>query len=84
MCFFGILSTIKLLLTKISVHTGNISSDIQGVWIERSEWQNKYYPYGPKSRLIGVLLYTYTNEIVYDKILPVRAFLIVFMDLAVG
>ena len=26
-------------------------------------------PYGPKSRLIRALLYTYTNRIVYDEIL---------------
>ena len=28
------------------------------------ECQNKYFPYGPKSRLIRALLYVYTNEIV--------------------
>ena len=33
------------------------------------ECQNKYFPYGPKSRLIRDLLYTSTNEIVYDEIL---------------
>ena len=33
------------------------------------ECQNKYFPYGPKSRLIRALLYTYTNKIVYDEIL---------------
>ena len=58
-----------LLLTEFEVHTrkGNICSDIQGVWTERSEvlrleCQNKYFPYGPKSRLIRALLYTYTNK----------------------
>ena len=35
----------------------------------RLECQNKYIPYGPKSRLIRALLYTYTNKIVYDEIL---------------
>ena len=35
----------------------------------RLECQNKYFPYGPKSRLIRALLYTYTNKIVNDKIL---------------
>ena len=35
----------------------------------RLECQNKYFPYGPKSRLIRALLYTYTNKIVYDEIL---------------
>ena len=29
----------------------------------------KYFPYGLKARLIRALLYIYTNEIVYDKIL---------------
>ena len=33
------------------------------------ECQNKYFPYGPKSRLIRALLYTYTNKIVSDEIL---------------
>ena len=33
------------------------------------ECQNKYFPYGPKSRLMRALLYSYTNKIVYDKIL---------------
>ena len=33
------------------------------------ECQNKYFPYGPKSRLIRALLYAYTNKIVSDKIL---------------
>ena len=35
----------------------------------RLECQNKYFPYGSKSRLIRALLYTYTNKIVYDEIL---------------
>ena len=35
----------------------------------RFECQNKYFPCGPKSRLIRALLYTYTNIIVYDDIL---------------
>ena len=30
----------------------------------RLECQNKYFPYGPKSRLIRALLYTYTNKTV--------------------
>ena len=33
------------------------------------ECQNEYFPYGPKSRLIRALLYTYTNKIVYNEIL---------------
>ena len=37
----------------------------------RLECQNKYFPYGPKSRLIRALLYTYTNKIVNDEILLV-------------
>ena len=28
--------------------------------------QNKYFPYGPKSRLIRALLYTCTKNIVYN------------------
>ena len=52
---------------------GNICSDIQGVWTEvrsvRLEWQNKYFLYGPKSRLIRALLYTCTDKIVCDEIL---------------
>ena len=35
----------------------------------RLECQYKYFPYGPKSRLIRALLYTNTNKIVYDEIL---------------
>ena len=35
----------------------------------RLECQNKYFPYGMKSRLTRALLYTYTNKIVYDEIL---------------
>ena len=35
----------------------------------RLECQNKYFPYGPKSRLIRALLYTYTDKIVYGEIL---------------
>ena len=35
----------------------------------RLECQNKYFPYGPKYRLIRALLYTYTNKIVYIEIL---------------
>ena len=30
----------------------------------RLECQNKYFPYGPKSRLIRALLYTYPNKTV--------------------
>ena len=33
----------------------------------RLECQNKYFPYGPKSRLIRALLYIYTNKIEYDE-----------------
>ena len=52
-----------LLLTELEVHTRNICSDIQGPKAVRSirlECQNKYFPHGPKSRLIRALLYTYT------------------------
>ena len=35
----------------------------------RLECKNKYFLYGPKSRLIRALLYTYTNNTVYDEIL---------------
>ena len=34
------------------------------------ECQNKYSPYGSKSRLIRALLYTYRNKIVYNEVLP--------------
>ena len=51
-----------LLLTELKVHTKKYFS-------MRLECQNKYFPYGPKSRLIRALLYTYTNKIVYDEIL---------------
>ena len=36
----------------------------------RLECQNKFFPYGPKSRLIRALLYTYTNKIIFDEIIP--------------
>ena len=35
----------------------------------RLECQNKYFPYGPKSRLTRASLYTYINKIVYDEML---------------
>ena len=35
----------------------------------RLECQNKYFQYGPKSRFMRTLLYTYTNKIIYDEIL---------------
>ena len=35
----------------------------------RLKYQKKYFPYGPKSRLIRALLYSYTNKIVHDEIL---------------
>ena len=35
----------------------------------RLKCQNKYFPYGPKSRLIRALLYTYPNKTVQDEIL---------------
>ena len=35
----------------------------------RLGYQNKYSTYGPNYRLIRVLLYAYTNKIVYDEIL---------------
>ena len=31
--------------------------------------QNKYFSYGPTSRLIRAFVYTYTNKITYDEIL---------------
>ena len=31
--------------------------------------RSKYFPYGPKSRLIRALLYTYANKVAYDEIL---------------
>ena len=34
------------------------------------ECKNKYFQYGPKSRLISALLYAYKNKIVYDETLP--------------
>ena len=34
------------------------------------ECKNKYFQYGPKSRLISALLYVYKNKIVYDETLP--------------
>ena len=54
--------TIKLLLTEISVHTGNICSDIQGVWTERMDLtafgpyalnvRTNISSYGSRARLI--------------------------------
>ena len=38
---------------------------VRSMHVER---QNKYFPYGQKSLLIRVLLYTYTNKIVCDEI----------------
>ena len=35
----------------------------------RLECQNKYFPYGPKSRLMRALLYTYPNKAVEDETL---------------
>ena len=35
----------------------------------RSGRQNKYFPYGPKSRLIRALLYTYPNKTVRGETL---------------
>ena len=50
---------------------GNICSDVQGVWTERSERlerQNKYFPYGPRSRLIRALLYIHINKLIFHAI----------------
>ena len=41
------------------------------------ECQNKYFPYGPKSRLIKALLCTYTNKMVYDKVLLRSLFIVI-------
>ena len=51
---------------------------LNGVRSMRLDCQNKYLPYGPKSRLIRALLYAYTNKTVYDEI-SVRALFIVFV-----
>ena len=53
---------------------GNICSDIQGVWTERSEVHaprisEQIFPVWTESRFIRALLYTYRNKIVYDEIL---------------
>ena len=50
--------TIKLLLTEISVHTGNICSDIQGTWTSLRfgayalNVRTNISSYGPRARLI--------------------------------
>ena len=52
-----------LLLTEREIHTRK--------YLLRLECQNKYFPFGPKSRLIKALLYTYT-KIVYNEIKTVH------------
>ena len=42
----------------------NIVEEQSMLLLTELEVQNKYFPYGPKSRLIRALLYTYTNKTV--------------------
>ena len=53
--FKFLISKIMLLLTEQEVHTRCVRSI-------RLERQNKYFPYGPSSRLIRALLYSYPNK----------------------
>ena len=65
---FGLLSTMLLLTELEEVFV--LTFKAYGPNAVRSmclECQNKYFPYGPKSRLVRALLYAYTNKIVYDE-----------------
>ena len=62
---FGLLSTMLLLTELDEIFV--LTFKAYGPNAVRSmclECQNKYFPYGPKSRLIRPLLYAYTNKIV--------------------
>ena len=68
--------TIKLLLTEILVHRGNICSDVQGVWTERTRRMDltAFAPYalnvrtnissyGPRARLIRAYYINFTASL---------------------
>ena len=64
-----------LLLTQSVVHTRKYLLWRHAVRTERSEvraaWRhNKYFPYGPNSRLIGALLYTHTSKTTKSQCFP--------------
>ena len=64
-----------LLLTESPVHTRKYLLWHHAVQTKRSEvraeWRhNKYYRYGPNSRLIRVLLYTHTSKITKGQCFP--------------
>ena len=64
-----------LLLTESVVNTRKYLLWLHAVRTERSEvcaaWHyNKYFPYGPNSRLIRALLYTYTTKTTESQCFP--------------
>ena len=64
-----------LLLTKSVVHIWKYLLWRHAVWTERSEvraaWHhNRYFPYGPNSRLIRALLYTHTSKTTKSQCFP--------------
>ena len=64
-----------LLLTESAVHTRKYLLWRHAVRTERSEvraaWRhNKYFPYGPNSRLIRALLYTHTSKTTKSQCFP--------------
>ena len=64
-----------LLLTESAVNTRKYLLWLHAVRTERSEvcaaWHyNKYFPYGPNSRLIRALLYTYTTKTTESQCFP--------------
>ena len=67
--------SIMLLLTESAVHTRKYLLWRHAVRTERSEvravWRhNKYFLYGPNSRLIRALLYTHTSKTTKGQCLP--------------
>ena len=72
LCFY---KYIMLLLTESAVHTRKYLLSRHAVGTERSEvraaWRhNKYFPYGPNSRLIRALLYTHTSKTTKSQCFP--------------
>ena len=64
-----------LLLTESAVHTRKYLLWRHAVRTERNEvraaWRhNKYFPYGPNSRLIRALLYTHTSKTIKSQCFP--------------
>ena len=64
-----------LLLTESAVHTRKYLLRRHAVWTEWSEvhtaWRhNKYFPYGPNSRLIRASLYTHTSKTTKSQCFP--------------